>query len=459
MGINIILPLIIGMALMVSLGSQVTPSFVEQMKIAKVENRTISNQNAIKEAIIRYIKIEKKAPLNLEELKIYGLLKDYHESNFFDGGYSFEIEPEKGILKIFTRINDDVASKYFTNSFKNPNKPTCIEPIGESCNMWETSYFLDNIIFDILNGISKEETIENKNTYTYMEQIFVEDNVGKKEYYIENPPKNGDKDYVVDFPNNKVIEYEYDGEKWNEKTTLTNFGIGPAMGVEIKNDNFGNEKIFCNAYSIKKEVFVVNQNTGLLELIWVAPNNTSDTRGKIFDRTVTNMGVSISTDAIYKPNNICTSNLTSIIGLLGKTTKFNQPLNRWDVSNVTNMDRVFSYATSFNQDLSSWDVSNAISMHSMFGFATSFNQDLSSWDVSNVTDMGWMFHSASNFNQSLNDWDVSNVIDMDYMFPNTTSFNQNLSSWCVSKIKYEPIGFSTSSPLSLKPIWGTCPNP
>ena len=47
MGINIILPLIMGIAMTVIIGSQVAPSFVEQMKVAKVENRTISNQSEL----------------------------------------------------------------------------------------------------------------------------------------------------------------------------------------------------------------------------------------------------------------------------------------------------------------------------------------------------------------------------------------------------------------------------
>ena len=146
MGINIILPLIIGMALMVSLGSQVAPNFVEQMKVEKVENRTISNQDLIKNAIVRYIKMEKKVPKNndLEVLKEYGLLSDYNKSNYiFGGGYGFTIDKEKGILKISTTINDTSATKYFSNSFKSPNKPTCRELNDDgTCkdNLWEIFY-------------------------------------------------------------------------------------------------------------------------------------------------------------------------------------------------------------------------------------------------------------------------------------------------------------------------------
>ena len=74
MGINFILPLIAGIVMTVILGSQVAPSLVENMKIAKVENRTIANQNLIKDAITKYIKLEGKAPTSMEDLKIFILI-------------------------------------------------------------------------------------------------------------------------------------------------------------------------------------------------------------------------------------------------------------------------------------------------------------------------------------------------------------------------------------------------
>ena len=159
MGINIILPLIIGMALMVSLGSQVVPSFVEQMKVAKVENRTISNQNLIKDAIVRYIKIKGEVPdhkKGLKDLEDAGLIQEHHKKNFFnDDEYSFEINKAKGILKISTTINDDVSGKYFSNSVKYKNAPTCVELVGDTCKngLWETFYLLDETTHEIIKKL------------------------------------------------------------------------------------------------------------------------------------------------------------------------------------------------------------------------------------------------------------------------------------------------------------------
>ena len=80
MGINFILPLIAGIVMTVILGSQVAPSLVENMKIAKVENRTIANQNLIKDAITKYIKLEGKAPTGMEDLKTFILMQEQNNN-------------------------------------------------------------------------------------------------------------------------------------------------------------------------------------------------------------------------------------------------------------------------------------------------------------------------------------------------------------------------------------------
>ena len=58
----------------------------------------------------------------------------------------------------------------------------------------------------------------------------------------------------------------------------------------------------------------------------------------------------------------------------------------------------------------------------MFREAEKFNQPLNKWNVSNVTNMCFMFRGAEKFNKPLNNWDVSNVTDMRCMF-NCGSFN------------------------------------
>ena len=507
MGINIILPLIIGMALMVSLGSQVVPSFVEQMKVAKVENRTISNQNLIKDAIVRYIKMEKKVPKDndLKVLKDYGLLRDYHESNIFGGGYGFNIDKKKGILKIFTTINDEDAGKYFSNSFKFPNAPTCIEfgQNGACTGKFETFYLLDEDTFKSI-PIPEVGSIEDiQDRFTKVEEV------GKK--FDEATLVGGEKDYIVDLVTKEVTEYTYDkgNDKWVENPTKI---VVPSLnpydhGVEIKNiiwdfiDGLGNkikqthEKVYCEKTTLSNiEVFVVNQNTGLGEIVWVAPNNISVIQNKIFG-----VGHHQTSPVVYTPNNICTSKVINMQKMFFEKTTFNVPLNRWDTSKVTNMSNMFQAALVFNQTLSfdtrnvyfisnmfyvarvfnngclennfscplNFDTSKVTDMYLMFYYAERFNQSLN-FDTSNVTAIQQMFSSAKKFNQPLN-FNTSNVTDMNSMFNNATNFNQDLSSWCVSKIGSKQINFDSNTPawpktlnadnkIALQPQWGKpCP--
>src|SRR5690554_4513143 len=128
------------------------------------------------------------------------------------------------------------------------------------------------------------------------------------------------------------------------------------------------------------------------------------------------------------------SNVTDMSNMFIVCNIFNQPLDNWDVSNVTNMSLMFFGSLNFNQDINNWDVSNVTNMNTMFQGATSFNQPLNNWDVSNVTDMSKMFSYAASFNQPLNSWNVSSVTNMNTMFQGATSFNQPLNNWDVSNV-------------------------
>jgi surface protein len=46
--------------------------------------------------------------------------------------------------------------------------------------------------------------------------------------------------------------------------------------------------------------------------------------------------------------------------------KFNQPLNKWDVSKVTNIDNMFVGDTDFDQSLVNWDISGLVNNNFMF---------------------------------------------------------------------------------------------
>ena len=57
-------------------------------------------------------------------------------------------------------------------------------------------------------------------------------------------------------------------------------------------------------------------------------------------------------------------------------------------------------------------------MFAMFLQASRFNQPLNSWDVNNVTDMSYFFKTHPLINP-LNNWDVSSVTEYKKMFHKT----------------------------------------
>ena len=143
MGMNMILTLIVGIVIMTILGSQVAPSLIERAKIKRVENITINNQDTIKEAIYRYIRIHKILPNNMNDLISKGILtSDINDNGFgVDGKYTWVIGSNR-TLKIYTTIEDSQAGKYFTNNFNNKVKPKNI-----SGNNYETFYLIPDDIF------------------------------------------------------------------------------------------------------------------------------------------------------------------------------------------------------------------------------------------------------------------------------------------------------------------------
>jgi surface protein len=138
--------------------------------------------------------------------------------------------------------------------------------------------------------------------------------------------------------------------------------IGNGTGVEIKNRSSKYKKII-KIYLMKKwfvktdsnlgkKVFIVNKNTKLGKIIYVAKDG-NDVQYALF----------YNIEEHIQANDICTTNVTNMKGIFNNRIPiFNQPLDSWDTSSVTDMSGLFSGASQFNQPLNSWDTSNVTNM-------------------------------------------------------------------------------------------------
>jgi len=113
-----------------------------------------------------------------------------------------------------------------------------------------------------------------------------------------------------------------------------------------------------------------------------------------------------------------------------EASEFNEDISFW---NVTNMERTFAHTSKFNVPIQTWNVSNVTNMLEMFLYANSFNRPIGSWDVESVTNMVSMFKNATRFNNSLGSWSLKNISDLNFMFENSgmdcVSYSQTLIGW------------------------------
>lgn len=136
--------------------------------------------------------------------------------------------------------------------------------------------------------------------------------------------------------------------------------------------------------------------------------------------------------------------MTSLMRLFEGAVVFNDAaISNWDTSNVTNMSYMFTGAVAFNRSLDSWDVSKVVDFIQMFR-ESRYNQPLNSWNLAAANNINGMFQSNTAFNQPLNKWNTSNITLMPATFRGATAFNQDLSMWAVSQVTSYGF-FSTSA--------------
>src|SRR5574344_1568910 len=96
-----------------TLNASLGNGIIDGIKIKKVENQTIFNQEAIKDGIYKYVRINKEYPNNLNDLITQGVFTNDYNNNGFNGDYSIAIDKPNKELKITTSIADNDISDYF----------------------------------------------------------------------------------------------------------------------------------------------------------------------------------------------------------------------------------------------------------------------------------------------------------------------------------------------------------
>lgn len=91
-------------------------------------------------------------------------------------------------------------------------------------------------------------------------------------------------------------------------------------------------------------------------------------------------------------------------------------------------------ANSFNPDLGSWNTPSCLNYQGMFQGQNVFNRNLNSWNVSAGTNFQSMFNGCIAYNQAIDNWNMSNAINISGMFRRCFVFNQDISEWNVSKV-------------------------
>ena len=162
MGKSQIMLIIFGLLLSIMIFGVLAPFSKDKILFTKVETEIINKQNNIYEAIENYIANNNKAPVYLEDLVVTNLLNVENLSNGFGHEFTFEVDIQKGTIKIFTILEDENIQEMFLFHFKNNGNVTKINDIT-----FETSYIMKNKNSMNYNGILVQSETPDPTKYKY----------------------------------------------------------------------------------------------------------------------------------------------------------------------------------------------------------------------------------------------------------------------------------------------------
>lgn len=230
-------------------------------------------------------------------------------------------------------------------------------------------------------------------------------------------------------------KYNFPLDQWNT-STVTNmsrmFQINHVFNQNLSSWDVSNvtnmTSIFSRSYSFNNGDV---RGGSSIPLLWHTPK--LETAAQAFGYTPFNQQMP----------NFDLSHATSCAEFFVGATKFNQPVNHFNVGhNVPankqiSCERMFNNATSFNQNVSNFDMTRVTNVISMFNRAINFNNGETSntstapltWDLENTISANLMFSGAVKFNQDVDSFKMFSAENVTSMFASCTIFNQNLSSW------------------------------
>ncbi|EFK57891.1 bacterial surface protein 26-residue PARCEL repeat (3 repeats) [Sphingobacterium spiritivorum ATCC 33861] len=248
-------------------------------------------------------------------------------------------------------------------------------------------------------------------------------------------------------PNNKVKYFWTAPDGSYNSGTVTTSGSHvittipankPRITLHIKPENLASVVIYNDPRIIDVAQWGTAEWRTMQSAFLVCPNlNITATDIPDLSRVTDMRNMFADCSSLNGPANIGswnTSNVTNMIQLFGRATRFNQDISNWDTQNVTTMAYMFREARAFNQNIGNWNTEKVTDMEAMFDNASVFNQDISNWNTANVTNMSKMFSSAPVFNQNIGSWNTSKVTNMSYMFQYTGAFNGDISSWNTANV-------------------------
>jgi hypothetical protein len=128
------------------------------------------------------------------------------------------------------------------------------------------------------------------------------------------------------------------------------------------------------------------------------------------------------------------SGVTTLMEMLRKCMKFNQPINHWDVSMIQIFGSIFRDCDLFNQLLNLWVTSSGTDFSNFLRNCGAYNQPLNSLDTSSATTLAQFLRNCTVFNQPLNLLDTSLVTTMVRMIENCPAFDQDLGSLNITSL-------------------------